>query len=145
MARTKKPIRVVLSKQGERGHWLASAPDYPDLRISGIGTRSPRMRISNMIKERFGDDAEIQFEVRLDADAKAVLDQHLEMEREYQRLTHTIPASRVATAEYLLGEQLTQLEVGELMGLSQGHLAVILKREATGEKLVKPTTQRRSR
>lgn len=138
MARPKK-IHVVLSRQGTQ--WLATASEDTSLSISGHNTRSARLRVANMIKEKYGN-IEIDFKVTLPGDQQTSLEKYLSKERLLQSLVDQLPADRISIAEELLAIHLTQQEVGELMGLSQGHLAVILKRDATSGVPIRPATRR---
>lgn len=138
MARPKK-IHVVLSRQGNQ--WLATASEDSALSISGHNTRSARSRIANLIREKYGD-IEIEHRVTLPTEQQAALEKYLSKERLLQSLVEQLPTERVALAEELLTIHLTQQEVGELMGLSQGHLALILKRDATSGVPIRPTTRR---
>jgi hypothetical protein len=139
MARPKK-VHVVLSRQGNQ--WLATATEDASLSIGGHNTRSARLRVANMIKERYGDNTEIDFKFNLPEEQQTSLERYLSKERLLQSMVEELPAERISIAEELLAIHLTQQEVGELMGLSQGHLAVILKREATAGVPIRPTTRR---
>jgi len=138
MARLKK-IHVVLSRDGHQ--WLARAVEDPSIKITGHNTRSARLRIANMIKEQHGD-IDVEFKVTLPDEQQAALDKYLSQERQLQSLVDSLPAARIGIAEELLSIHLTQQEVGEIMGLSQGHLAVILKRDATAGIPIRPATRR---
>jgi CRP-like cAMP-binding protein len=139
MARPKKKMTVVLTRKDAQ--WIASVAEDASLSTSAHNTRRVRSAIQTMITDKHGD-IDIEFEIRLPEEERQLLKEHIDEEKQLKQLIERIPASRVALAERLLSIHLTQQEVSEMLGLSQGHLAVILRRQATSAPPVKPSTRR---
>jgi hypothetical protein len=141
MARPPKKIHVLLTRQGTQ--WQATAVEDSSITIASYNSRSTRLRMSNLIKERFGEGVELEYKVTLPTEEQAALDKYFERIQLFDQLAKDLPVERVAIAEKLLNLHLTQEEVSEAMGISQGHLAMILRRDATASAPpVRPSTRR---
>lgn len=125
MARTPKKVVVVLTRRDHLWHAVSADKTFE---ATGHNTTAARKQISNLLQERFGQDVEIDLQVRLPEQAQASLKEHLHKEQLLAELSANRQRERVACAQYLLSLGMTQQEVGEMMGFTQNHLSTILGR-----------------
>jgi hypothetical protein len=125
MAIHKKKLRVVLQRRGQ--HWIAKAEDPLNLSASGHNTRTARRLILAAIQECHGD-VDVDVEIVLPGPQAATVQQYRHADETLRQLVKQVPKSRLHCAETLLAMNLSQGEVADLLGMSRGHLAVMLKR-----------------
>jgi DNA-directed RNA polymerase specialized sigma24 family protein len=125
MVMTPKKVHVTLQRRGQ--HWIAQADDPLGSSVSGRNTRAARRLILASLAERHGE-VEVEFEIALSSTQAAAVQAYRQAEEQLRQLTKQVPKSRLQCAETLLGLNLSQGEVADLLGMSRGHLAVMLKR-----------------
>jgi hypothetical protein len=141
MARTRK-VSVRLLSDKEEKEWIAVAEDGSRLEERHPNPGTAVSNLSRELERAYGDEVEIEYELKLSNTLQQKLDELRALERELKALSERVKEVRYEFAAACLDRRIKQHDIADLMQLSQSYVNTVIKtkgqvtRTGTGERIL---------
>lgn len=141
MPRTRKVMISLYSDEEER-EWIASTVERPKIEERHPNPGTAISNLSAELRQQFGEEVELEYELKLPRSLEAKLEALRNMERELAALSEQVKAARYEFAMGCLDRRIKQQDIAELMSLSQSYINTVIRtkgqisRGGTGDRLL---------
>jgi hypothetical protein len=126
MVRTKK-IVVIVSSDVEEREWIATTLEGHRIEERHPNPTTAVGNLSRALREKLGEDIEIEYELKLPPSLQSALDELEQDERDLKELTTKVKVKRYHFASRCLDRRIKQHDIGEIMHLSQSYINTVIR------------------